>query len=147
MTMFAQPGFETQLRQFTESQNNRRQSLHRNFEVRLFCAHLHTLKTIMEHPYWIFYCELYLVFLFLLRFLPSFSLVIQHAKQAFYSCYCFPCRFFFAVEKVNKNDKIVLFSKIIHGIQVFHNYLVVCLKIFKKFSTAISTANVAKFGN
>ena len=108
---------------------------------------VHTLKTIMEHPYWIFYCELYLVFLFLLRFLPSFSLVIQHAKQAFYSCYCFPCRFFFAVEKVNKNDKIVLFSKIIHGIQVFHNYLVVCLKIFKKFSTAISTANVAKFGN
>ena len=54
---------------------------------------------------------------------------------------------FFAVEKVNKNDKIVLFSKTIHGIQVFHNYLVVSLKIFKKFATAISTANVAKFGN
>ena len=146
--MFAQPGFETQLRQFTESQNNRRQSLYRNFEVRLFYAHLHTLKTIHNGA----------SLLNLLLWASSRVSISIKVSAVFFSCYptcqasilfllLFSLPIFFAVEKVNKNDKIVLFSKIIHGIQVFHNYLVVCLKIFKKFSTAISTANVAKFGN
>ena len=142
--MFAQPGFETQLRLFTESQNNRRQSLYRNFEVRLFCAHPKDYNGAS--------------LLDLLLWASSRVSISIKVSAVFFSCYptcqasilfllLFSLPIFFAVEKVNKNDKIVLFSKIIHGIQVFHNYLVVSLKIFKKFATAISTANVAKFGN